>query len=532
VPAPSTTALRRTICIVLAATLASPAFAQAAPPDNDDFADGQVVRVGDHLTGTLVDATRETGEPATSYPSVDHTVWYRLTPTTSERLRIDTCGSDRWAELAVFTGGDVAALTEIARNEVDCAGGARVYLDAEAGTTYHVRVAGYDWGTSIGLTVERPQVPANDDFAAAQALDLPADVDGTTVDATAQPGEPEPGPYSSGHSVWYRFTATTADVVTIRLRDCGDASGSGSQLAAYAGESLATLKEVGDISPVCGRRSFVTLFPQAGTTYRIAVRGAATTSERFRLRVATVPAPAGPVVAPPNPKCPFELAEPGSITYRGTHSGGGEVCLTVAPSFAGVAWFNLVNPPRDLCIPFAVEHYQPALPIVGRRFTATTSSAQVTGTFGGQQAHGTFKAAIPPGGESLCSGRVITWAASTQATPPPAISDETGPTLRVRGATTQHPLRSGRLVVRVHCPVEACTAIISARVAGVYLKAAPRRLPARGAASLALRLSPAARRAARRALRSRRSFRTRVTAVALDGVGNLTTKRRTLTLRR
>jgi hypothetical protein len=220
------------------------------------------------------------------------------------------------------------------------------------------------------------------------------------------------------------------------------------------------------------------------------------------------------------------------VTCSGTASGGGEVCITVEPGFAGVSWFQIVNPPRDLCIPFAVEHYVPALPIVSRRFGATTSSAKVTGTFGGQSASGTFQAAIPPGGAGVCSGRVVNWTATTQATPPPSISDATPPLLRLRGATAQRPLRSGRVTVSVRCPAEACSAGASARIAGAYLQSASRPLRPNVAKTLTLRLTARARRAIRRALGARRSIRTPVTVVALDAVGNPTTARRTMTLRR
>jgi hypothetical protein len=99
--------LRRTcsaVCLVIALVAALPAAAHAAAPANDDLADAQVVRVGDHLTGTVVDATIETGEPATSGPLIANTVWDRFDATVSERVRMDTCGSDRYAELAVYTG--------------------------------------------------------------------------------------------------------------------------------------------------------------------------------------------------------------------------------------------------------------------------------------------------------------------------------------------------------------------------------------------------------------------------------------------
>lgn len=54
-------------------------------------------------------------------------------PTAAERVRIETCGGDAAGKLAVYTGG-VAALTDVARNAVDHAPGARVHLAAGAGT--------------------------------------------------------------------------------------------------------------------------------------------------------------------------------------------------------------------------------------------------------------------------------------------------------------------------------------------------------------------------------------------------------------
>lgn len=522
---------RAALCLALAVAATLPAVAQAAAPANDDLANAQIVGVGDHLTGTVVGATLESGEPATSSPLIANTVWYRFDATASERVRMDTCGSDRYAELAVYTGTGVAALTEVTHSVSDCAGGARVYLDATAATTYYVRISAYDWGTDIALNVARPQRPANDDFALAEAIGLPANVSGTTVDATVEAGEVDPSPYGSGHSVWYRYTAVTNDAVILSVVDCAAAAGSLSQLTVYTGETLGGLVEVGEMAPACGYRSKVTLFPKAGTTYRIAVRGSGHTADAFTLRLAPVPSPPNPgPPGPPNPKCPFELAAAGSITYSGIASGGGEVCITVQPGFTGVSWFNFVNPPRDLCIPFAVEHYVPALPIVGRFFNAITSSARVTGTFGGRAASGTFQAAIPPGGAGTCSGRVVNWTATTQATPPPSIFDITPPLLRLRGTTAQHPLRSGRVTVSVRCPAEACAAGASARIAGVYLQSASRSLRPNVAKTLTLRLTTAARRAIRRALRSRRIIRTRVAVDALDIGGNITTVKRRVTL--
>jgi hypothetical protein len=60
-------ALRRVrlgVCIVAGALASTLAVAQAAAPDNDDFAGAQAVRIGDRVTGTTADATLQDGEPA------------------------------------------------------------------------------------------------------------------------------------------------------------------------------------------------------------------------------------------------------------------------------------------------------------------------------------------------------------------------------------------------------------------------------------------------------------------------------------
>ena len=102
----------RLIVVALLAWL--PAGAQAAAPANDDFADAQVVRVGDRVTGTTAEATLEAGEPAPSSALLMRSTWYRYDASTTEPLRIDSCSSARYAELAIYTGAGVGALTEVA----------------------------------------------------------------------------------------------------------------------------------------------------------------------------------------------------------------------------------------------------------------------------------------------------------------------------------------------------------------------------------------------------------------------------------
>jgi hypothetical protein len=542
-PRPDTKRTQRTaklaLYLLLAALAAVPATAQAAPPDNDAFADAQVVHVGDRVTGTTIDATLQAGEPATD-SFYTRSVWYRLTPSTSETLRIDTCSGAPWAEVAIFTGTGLGDLTEVAHTRQGCIGGSRLYMDAVAGTTYHVRAAGYDPGpgyTSGGdlvLVVARPQAPANDNFENAQPVGRPAQITGSTVDATVQPGEPEPAVYGgSGHSVWYKLAAATADVVVASTYESANAP----IVAVYTGNGVGALTEVGTEGGPTGPRSTMFFSTRPGTTYYIAVRGHGDGADDFTLSITATSPPSPPSDQPglpPAPTCPIQFAT-GLPTYSGTHSGGGLVCFSLTKDFSGIEWFHALDVPGDRCtVPWSVVAMMPrATPLVERRFGFANSFAHLTGSFPTNRgARGTFQASHAFGGQPLCTSATLTWTATTTATPPWV--DVVAPSLRLGGATVQRPLRrSQALVVLVRCRGESCAASASAAVAGVRVTAAQRTVrPSTAGRSVRLALSARARRALSASLRTRRSMKVRVTVVARDGEGNPATARRTITLRR
>jgi hypothetical protein len=64
--------------------------------------------------------------------------------------------------------------------------------------------------------------PPNDLQASPQALTLPADVVGTTVESTIEPTEPIGACGGARGTVWYSFTATAAERVVARLQAAGD----------------------------------------------------------------------------------------------------------------------------------------------------------------------------------------------------------------------------------------------------------------------------------------------------------------------
>lgn len=132
--------------------------------------------------------------------------------------------------------------------------------------------------------------PANDAFAAAQAVaGSSGSAGGSNRGATAEAGEPD-----AGNSIWFRWTAYTNGTVTFRT----EGSSFDTLLCAYSGSALATLTLAGcDDNGGTNGGSVVTFAAQAGTSYRLSVRGVGGASG-FVLLSWEQPGGAGPELLP------------------------------------------------------------------------------------------------------------------------------------------------------------------------------------------------------------------------------------------
>src|SRR5438132_9748728 len=121
-----------------------------APPPNDAFANGQSLSGSTgSVSGSNVNATKETGEPNHAGNSGGHSVWYRWTAPANTPVTIDTIGSSFDTLLGVYTGSSVITLTTIASND-DIDGPnqpSRVSFTPVAGTTYQIAVDGWNGDT-------------------------------------------------------------------------------------------------------------------------------------------------------------------------------------------------------------------------------------------------------------------------------------------------------------------------------------------------------------------------------------------------
>ena len=116
-----------------------------SPPANDAFANAVTVGMPQRIEGTNVDATVQAGEPVPDgYDTSGQSVWYRLTMSAAQAVRIDTCESDFDTVLAVYTGDSLGTLSLVGVNDDYCDVGSVVDFLSTAGTTYYISVRGYD----------------------------------------------------------------------------------------------------------------------------------------------------------------------------------------------------------------------------------------------------------------------------------------------------------------------------------------------------------------------------------------------------
>ncbi len=136
--------------LLLAALL--PASAAAAPPANDDFADATqlAATLPANESGTLAEATSESGEPRHVNQGGGHTVWYRWKPTVDTTLAVATCGSASHTGVAVYDQGPVNALGPRLGTTSDCLNGTSSIVHAEANQDYWIAVENVALGGDAG----------------------------------------------------------------------------------------------------------------------------------------------------------------------------------------------------------------------------------------------------------------------------------------------------------------------------------------------------------------------------------------------
>ncbi len=246
-------------------------------PPNDRFVNAQLLSgSAGSVTGSNARASGETDEPdhaSNSRPL--ESVWYRWTAPVNGVFTANTYGSSFDTTLALYTGSQVNALTQIAAN--DDAGNLQSFITAPvtAGQTYYIGVDGTQSAEGLILLNFnlQPTVPGiiNDNFSNRTILGGSSlTMGGNNMGATGETLEPEHSPTSiPTHSVWWSWTAPVNGVAVV------DTQGSDfdTSLAVYTGTNVTALTLVRSNEDSGGPQSQVTFNCTAGTSYAIAVDG-------------------------------------------------------------------------------------------------------------------------------------------------------------------------------------------------------------------------------------------------------------------
>jgi hypothetical protein len=247
--------------------LPPPVFSPALPirvhPVNDDFAQRALIpRLPALISGSLAGSTFEPAEPAPRGPAAVGSLWWTWTaPSNGTVLLVSS-----YLTVEVFRGESLASIKLVTAITDD----PRTYTAPEgtfkaiAGQTYHFRSTGPESGACYASLA---WLSSNDNFADRVMLTgTNLIIEANNSGATTEPGEPFPGGFVGGSSLWWSWTAPQNGTLFVtRTNSMGI-------LAVFRGEKLTELEllypEGQKNDPV------VPVVVQAGVSYQIALHAA------------------------------------------------------------------------------------------------------------------------------------------------------------------------------------------------------------------------------------------------------------------
>jgi len=230
-------------------------------PENDLCADAIEVQAGIAYNGSTANATGNSTSNCSSSDDLD--VWHIFTPTQTSPAVFSLAGSSFDTTLAVY---DRCSGTELACND-DTAGTSQseIIIPVDAGTSYLVRIAGYNHATGdYSLTIDYILSPDNDDCADAIEVYPGIPYFGNTISATGQ--STSSCGYLDNEDVWHIFNPTESGIATISLMG----SSFNTTLAIYdqcGGTELACNDNAGEA------QSEIAMQVEAGKSYLIRIAG-------------------------------------------------------------------------------------------------------------------------------------------------------------------------------------------------------------------------------------------------------------------
>jgi hypothetical protein len=253
-----------------------------ASPDNNACANAIPVSSGT-IVGTTANATLD-GTSTCGFPSGQGPdVWYSYTATCSGPVTFDTIGSN------LLAGGMTDTVLSLHSNSCpgntgnqlacdDDAGGnfmSRITYDVVQGTTYKIRVCGYNGRSGAFQLNVTPLGVSNDTCASAATLLRNVATGFTTCTATNSPPLTEPqcnffGQQTFGKDIWYRWVADRTGTATVST--C-TGTNYDTKIAAYANCPSAAGQVISCNDDACALQSRITFACTAGQSYIIRVGG-------------------------------------------------------------------------------------------------------------------------------------------------------------------------------------------------------------------------------------------------------------------
>jgi PKD domain len=261
------------VLVVLTLLAFRPMMAGATAPGNDDIASATVISALPFSdTPDTSEATASLSDPYSecTYNYLQATVWYVFTPSQDVLIETSTAGSSYSTVMQIFSGSPENL------SYFGCvAGSGSLFAKLVAGTSYYFVIGanpaypppeGSSWGGSLVFNLSQVMGPANDNFADATIVDAIPFFDSVyNLLLSREAGEPvascTPSYSTPGGSLWYAYTATSAEPISVHTVY----SGVQSVLAIYQGSSLQDLVELACNADDYGGE--VRLRPETGKIY-------------------------------------------------------------------------------------------------------------------------------------------------------------------------------------------------------------------------------------------------------------------------
>ena len=182
-------------------------FIHYLPPDNDNFADAELISLPFYQRTETTVATKEEGETFPTCSAGENpgkSVWYAYTPTQNGSIYGTISSWGGTSVIAIYTGQSFPLVEEY------CARSSPFILfQVQAGTTYYIQLSTLnEAGGAIDITLDFTLPPPNDHFTDAKVItDLPFTDKMNPLGATQDEFEPASSCYweTPRETVWYTF---------------------------------------------------------------------------------------------------------------------------------------------------------------------------------------------------------------------------------------------------------------------------------------------------------------------------------------